>query len=82
MAFRPRILVLQAPGESAARVLDACRTQFEFVEVDGVREALALIASGAVECESLVDCVLGLDEFDEGLARYMRRQALKVVFAP
>ena len=47
-----------------------------------LREALALIASGAVECESLVDCVLGLDAFDEGLARYMRRQALKVVFAP
>jgi len=45
VAFRPRILVLQAPGESAARVLDACRTQFEFVEVDGVREALALIRS-------------------------------------
>jgi hypothetical protein len=35
-----------------------------------------------VECESLVDCVLGLEAFDEGLARYMRRQALKVVFAP
>ena len=47
-----------------------------------LREALALIASGAVECESLVDCVLGLEAFDEGLARYMRRQALKVVFAP
>jgi L-iditol 2-dehydrogenase len=47
-----------------------------------LRESLALIASGAVECESLVDCVLGLEAFDEGLARYMRRQALKVVFAP
>jgi L-iditol 2-dehydrogenase len=47
-----------------------------------LREALALIASGAVECESLVDCVLGLEAFDEGLARYMRQQALKVVFAP
>jgi len=47
-----------------------------------LREALELIASGAVECESLVDCVLGLDAFDQGLARYMRRQALKVVFAP
>jgi L-iditol 2-dehydrogenase len=47
-----------------------------------LRDALALIASGAVECESLVDCVLGLEAFDEGLARYMRRQALKVVFAP
>jgi L-iditol 2-dehydrogenase len=47
-----------------------------------LREALELIASGAVECESLVDCVLGLAAFDEGLARYMRRQALKVVFAP
>ena len=37
-----------------------------------LREALALIASGAVECESLVDCVLGLDAFDDGLARYLR----------
>ena len=43
---------------------------------------LDLSESGAVDCESLVDCVLGLDEFDQGLARYMRRQALKVVFAP
>jgi L-iditol 2-dehydrogenase len=47
-----------------------------------LREALALIASGAVECESLVDCVLGLDAFADGLARYLDRQALKVVFAP
>ena len=47
-----------------------------------LREALALIASGAVECESLVDCVLGLDAFADGLARYRSRQALKVVFAP
>lgn len=47
-----------------------------------LRESLALIAGGAVECDSLVDCVLGLEAFDEGLARYMRRQALKVVFAP
>ena len=37
-----------------------------------LRAALALIASGAVECESLVDCVLGLDEFADGLARYRR----------
>ena len=47
-----------------------------------LREALALIAGGAVDCESLVDCVLGLDEFADGLARYRRREALKVVFAP
>jgi L-iditol 2-dehydrogenase len=47
-----------------------------------LREALALIAGGAVECETLVDCVLGLESFDDGLARYRRRQALKVVFAP
>ena len=47
-----------------------------------LREALALIASGAVECESLVDCVLGLDAFADGLARYRSREALKVVFAP
>jgi L-iditol 2-dehydrogenase len=47
-----------------------------------LREALALIASGAVDCEALVDCVLGLDAFDDGLARYRSRAALKVVFAP
>lgn len=47
-----------------------------------LREALALIAAGAVDCESLVDCVLGLDAFEDGLARYRSRQALKVVFAP
>jgi L-iditol 2-dehydrogenase len=47
-----------------------------------LREALALIASGAVDAECLVDCTLGLDEFADGLARYMRRQVLKVVFAP
>jgi len=47
-----------------------------------LREALALIAGGAVECESLVDCVLGLEAFADGLARYRRREALKVVFAP
>jgi L-iditol 2-dehydrogenase len=47
-----------------------------------LREALELIASGAVECDSLVDCVLGLEAFHEGLARYLRRQALKVVFTP
>jgi L-iditol 2-dehydrogenase len=47
-----------------------------------LREALALIASGAVDCESLVDCVLALDAFADGVARYRSRQALKVVFAP
>ena len=47
-----------------------------------LREALALIADAAVDCESLVDCVLGLEAFDDGLARYLRRDALKVVFAP
>jgi L-iditol 2-dehydrogenase len=47
-----------------------------------LREALELIAGGAVECEGLVDCVLGLEAFADGLARYRGRQALKVVFAP
>jgi L-iditol 2-dehydrogenase len=47
-----------------------------------LRAALELIAAGRVECESLVDCVLGLEAFDDGLARYRRREALKVVFAP
>ena len=47
-----------------------------------LRAALELIESGAVDPEGLVDCVLGLESFADGLARYMRRQALKVVFAP
>jgi L-iditol 2-dehydrogenase len=47
-----------------------------------LQAALALIADGAVDCESLVDCVLGLDAFADGLARYRSRRALKVVFAP
>ena len=47
-----------------------------------LREALELIASGAVDCEGLVDCVLSLDAFEDGLGRYRRREALKVVFAP
>jgi L-iditol 2-dehydrogenase len=47
-----------------------------------LREALELIASGAVDAEGLVDCVLGLESFADGLARYLRQQALKVVFAP
>jgi CheY-like chemotaxis protein/PAS domain-containing protein len=40
---RPRILVLQTPGEESGRVLEACRSQFDLIEIDGVREALALI---------------------------------------
>jgi CheY-like chemotaxis protein len=40
-ANRPRILVLQAPGEEPARVMEACRSQFDLVEIDGIREALA-----------------------------------------
>jgi L-iditol 2-dehydrogenase len=47
-----------------------------------LREALALISSGAVDTDVLVDCVLGLGDFAEGLARYRERRALKVVFAP
>jgi len=47
-----------------------------------LRQALALIASGAVDTEGLVDCVLALDAFADGLARYRSREALKVVFAP
>ena len=47
-----------------------------------LRQALALIASGAVDTEGLVDCVLSLDAFADGLARYRSREALKVVFAP
>jgi L-iditol 2-dehydrogenase len=47
-----------------------------------LREALDLISSGRVRVEDLVTDVLPLAEFEEGLARYRRRAALKVVFRP
>ena len=47
-----------------------------------LREALALIADGTVAVEDLVTDVLPLERFADGLERYRRRQALKVVFRP
>jgi L-iditol 2-dehydrogenase len=93
----PEALRLLAPGGElvlfsggAARELDIDLVYRRELVVRGLRsstprhlrEALALIASGAVDCERLVDCVLTLDAFADGLARYRSREALKVVFAP
>ncbi len=47
-----------------------------------LREALGLIAAGRVQVEDLVTDVLPLTAFEEGLARYRSRSALKVVFRP
>jgi L-iditol 2-dehydrogenase len=47
-----------------------------------LHEALAALEAGSVVVEPLVDDVLALSEFDEGLRRYRSREALKVVFAP
>ena len=47
-----------------------------------LRAALALIESGAIEVESLVDCVLPLEAFADGLVRYRERRVRKVVFCP
>ena len=47
-----------------------------------LRAALALLAEGAVDAEALVDCVLPLEDFADGLRRYRAREALKVVIAP
>ncbi len=96
-AALPEALRLLAPGGElvlfsggAEQALDVDRVYRGELVVRGLRSstprhlraALALIASGAVDCDGLVDCVLGLEEFDDGLARYRSRRALKVVFAP
>ena len=47
-----------------------------------LRAALDLIASRQVAVEDLVTDVLPLEEFADGLERYRRRSALKVVFRP
>jgi L-iditol 2-dehydrogenase len=47
-----------------------------------LRAALALIESGAIEVDPLIDCVLPLDAFADGLARYRERRVRKVVFRP
>jgi L-iditol 2-dehydrogenase len=49
---------------------------------DALREALDLIAGGRVAVADLVTDVLPLERFAEGLDRYRRREALKVVFTP
>lgn len=47
-----------------------------------LREALDLIAAGRIAVDDLVTDVLPLERFGEGLDRYRRREALKVVFTP
>lgn len=47
-----------------------------------LRAALALIESGAIDVEVLVDCVLPLEQFADGLERYRERRVRKVVFRP
>ena len=47
-----------------------------------LRAALALIESGAIDVDPLIDCVLPLGAFADGLARYRERSVRKVVFRP
>ena len=47
-----------------------------------LRAALAALADGAVSADDLVTDVLPLDRFAEGVERYRRGDALKVVFTP
>jgi L-iditol 2-dehydrogenase len=96
-AALPEALRLLAPGGQlvlftggAEQVLDTDLVYCRELVIRGLRsstprhlrQALALIASGAVDTESLVDCVLALGAFADGLARYRSREVLKVVFAP
>jgi threonine dehydrogenase-like Zn-dependent dehydrogenase len=47
-----------------------------------LRAALAALADGSVAADDLVTDVLPLDRFAEGVERYRRGDALKVVFTP
>jgi threonine dehydrogenase-like Zn-dependent dehydrogenase len=47
-----------------------------------LREALDAIATGRIRVDDLITDVLPLTEFAEGLDRYRRGAALKVVFRP
>ena len=81
-------LVVFAGG--APRTLDVDRIYRRELRLQGarsstprhLREALALLGTGAIEVESLVDAVLPLERFADGLAGYREGRALKVVFAP
>lgn len=81
-------IVVFAGGEPQPLDLDALyRRELSIVGTRScaprhLRAALALIESGAVEVESLIDCVLPLDAFADGLARYRERSVRKVVFRP
>ena len=46
-----------------------------------LRAALALLEAGAVDAEALIDCVLPLEDFADGLRRYRAREARKVVIS-
>jgi L-iditol 2-dehydrogenase len=81
-------VVVFAGGEPVTLDLDAVYRRE--LRLEGVRsatpahlrDALGLLAVGAVEPAPLVDAVLPLEEFAEGVRRYRAREALKVVFAP
>jgi L-iditol 2-dehydrogenase len=81
-------LVVFAGGEPLALDVEAVyRRELRLVGVRScairhLHRALALLAAGSVLVEPLVDDVLPLSQFDEGLRRYRGREALKVVFAP
>jgi L-iditol 2-dehydrogenase len=81
-------LLFAAPATPVPVLLD-CLYRRELVLIGSrsatpasLRVALDLIASGQVKVEDLISDVLPLEQFAEGLARYRRRDALKVVFRP
>ena len=87
-AARRHLPALRAPAAPRAVLLDPIYRR-ELVLVGSrsatpasLRAALELIASKQVAVEDLVTDVLPLAEFAEGLERYRRRSALKVVFRP
>ena len=45
MSDRPRILLLNAPGNRAAHLIEHCRPDCEIVRVDNVAEGVALLKS-------------------------------------
>jgi len=81
-------LVVFAGGEPQALDVDAVyRRELRLVGVRSaaprhLRAALAAIQARRIDVEGLVDAVLPLASFDEGVRRYREREALKVVFAP
>lgn len=81
-------LVFAAPAEPVPVTLDLVyRNELTLVgsrsaTPAALRDALALLAAGTVAVEDLITDVLPLDRFADGLERYRRREALKVVFRP